>query len=399
MGLILIFAIVFLVGTGLAALFIYDSGLISMVWGDWVIETSVSFVLVALVLLFLVVYVAIRLFSTLWNMPKFWRRNRRLSQYKKAETALAKGMIALEYGDWGKAEKELIKSAKQSEDGLMHYLSAAKMAHNQKAHKRRDCYLAQARENYLDDSLTIGLVEARLLSESEPEAAWVILESLLEQAPKNTTVLLELAHILQRLEEWNALSELLPRLKKSRAMNKAEQAELEETLFAGKILRMKDQAGLEHLWDQISSERKIFPKILAEYVEKSLAWGQEKTLSGLIERAIKKQWDDRLVYQYGRIGLGEAVERLKTAETWLKKGHENNPVLLLTLGRLACASQLWGRGQNYLKESLKIRPEIETFHALAKCYEAEGKESQAALIYKEAILKLGHVDNVATVND
>jgi len=66
------------------------------------------------------------------------------------------------------------------------------------------------------------------------------------------------------LEEWNALSELLPRLKKSRAMNKAEQAELEETLFAGKIMRMKDQAGLEHLWDQISSERKIFPKILAD---------------------------------------------------------------------------------------------------------------------------------------
>ena len=391
MGLILTLAIVFLVGTGLATLFIYDSGLVSMVWGDWVIETSVSFAFVGLVLLFMLIYFAIRLFSMLWNMPKFWRKNRRLSQYKKAETALAKGMIALEYGDWRKAEKELIKSAKQSEDGLMHYLSAAKMAHNQSAYKRRDRYLAQARENYLDESLTIGLVEARLRSESEPETARIILETLLEQAPDNVTVLVELAHILQRLEDWNALGELFPRLKKSRAIDKAEQAALEESLFAGKIMRINDPDALDHLWNQMSPERKATPKILAEYVEKSLGWGQEKQLSGLIERALKQQWDDRLVYQYGRITLGEPLERLKTAESWLKKGHEQNPVLLLTLGRLACAAQLWGRGQNYLKDSLKIRPEVETFHTLAKCYEAEGKESQAALIYKEAILKLEDV--------
>ncbi len=387
MGLILTLALFFLVGTSLATLLIYDNGLVSMVWGDWVIETSVSFLLVSLVALFVVIYFTIRLVSNLWNAPKFWRKNRRLTQYKKAETALAKGMVALEYGDWRKAEKELIKSAKQSEEGLIHYLSAAKMAHNQKAYKRRDRYLAQAREHYIDEYLTIGLVEARLLAESEPEQARTILEALHEQEPENATVLMELAHILRRLKDWNALGELFPKLKKTCAINKAEQAELETQLLSGKLALINNRAELEHLWSQLSSERRLMPSVLAEYVEKSLGWGQEKGLTELIERAIKKQWDDRLVYQYGRISELSALERLKVAEKWLK-AQKDNPVLLLTLGRLACAAQLWGRGQNYLKESLKIRPEVETFHALAKCYEAEGNENQAALVYKEAILKL-----------
>ncbi|HHS99710.1 MAG TPA: heme biosynthesis protein HemY, partial [Thiomicrospira sp.] len=105
---------------------------------------------------------------------------------------------------------------------------------------------------------------------------------------------------------------------------------------------------------------------------------------------IKKQWNDRLVYQYGRISLGPAFERLKIAEKWrtADPARDNNPVLLLTLGRLACKSQLWAMGQSYLKQSLKIQAEVETFHALAQCYEAEGKENQAALTYKEAILQL-----------
>ncbi|MCF6254544.1 MAG: heme biosynthesis protein HemY, partial [Thiomicrorhabdus sp.] len=355
MGLILTLALVFLVGTGLATLFIYDNGLVSMVWGDWVIETSVSFLLVSLVLLFGVIYFAIRLFANIWNLPKFWRRNRRLSQYKKAETALAKGMVALEYGDWRKAEKELIKTAKQSEEGLIHYLSAAKMAHNQNAYKRRDRYLAQAREHYIDDYLTIGLVEARLLAKSEPEQAQAILEALHEQEPDNGTVLVELAHILRTLKDWNTLSEIFPKLKKTRLIDKAEQAELEMQLLSGKLALINDRAELEHLWKQLSSERQLIPNVLAEYIEKSLGWGQEKGLTELIERALKKQWDDRLAYQYGRITESSALERLKVAEGWLKK-QANNPVLLLTLGRLACAAQLWGRGQNYLKESLKIRP-------------------------------------------
>ncbi len=387
MRLILVWAVVFFVGTSLATLMLYDNGQVSIVWGDWVIETSLSFLVSAIIGLFLLGYLLVRLFLNLWNFPVWWRRSRRLRQYSKAENAMAKGMIALEYGDWHKAEKELIKSAKQSEAGLVHYLSAAKMAHNQKAYGRRDQYLEQAREDYTADYVTIGLVEARLLSEEQPEVALAILEALHEQHPQHITVLAEYAIGLRQLCRWGTLEALMPLIKKLRALDKTQLLDLEQTLLAGKLASALDEASLDQLWAQLSYKQKMIPQVLSEYVEQRIGRGQEVGLASLIEKAVKKQWNDRLVYQYGRLTLGPAFERLKMAETWLK-GKENNPVLLLSLGRLACSSQLWGRGQNHLQESLKLRPEVETYHALALCYEAEGKDNQAALTYKEAIMRL-----------
>lgn len=390
MRIILILAIVFVSATALATMLLYDNGQVSMVWGDYVMQTSVSFLIAALIILFILIYAAIRTVLNIWHIPMFWRRHKRMRQYSKAEHAMAKGMIALEYGDWHKAEKELIKSAKNSEAGLVHFLSAAKMAHNQGAVGRRDDYLTQARESYPSEYVTIGLVEARLLSENEPELALAILETLHEQQPTNTTVLAEYAAGLKKLGYWDVLANIMPQLKRTRALDATDFTELEHSYWAGKLASSRDIDELKVIWDSLSRKQQAEPLLLAEYVEQRIGWGQEVTVQRLLEKAIKKQWNDRLVYQYGRLTLGPAFERLKTAENWHKSlsEHKHNPILLLTLGRLACKSQLWGMGQSYLKESLKIRPEIETFHALAQCYEAEGKDNQAALTYKEAIIQL-----------
>ncbi|WEJ62798.1 heme biosynthesis HemY N-terminal domain-containing protein [Thiomicrorhabdus lithotrophica] len=388
MRLIIVLSLVFFVATSLATLLLYDNGQVSMVWGDWVVETSVSFLIAAVLIGFIVVYGLLRLLLNIWHLPLFWRKHRRLRQYSKAETAMAKGMIALEYGDWHKAEKQLIKSAKNSEAGLVHYLSAAKMAHNQKAFGRRDQYINQAREIYPAEYVTIGLVEARLLSEDKPEMSLAILEALYEQQSKNPTILAEYAAGLKKQGYWQTLSEILPDLKKTRALDSLEYAELEQQFWAGKLATAADEAELDSVWQSLSKKQQLIPEILAEYVEQRIGWDQEVTLESLLERAIKKQWNDRLVYQYGRLTLGPAFERLKVAEKWRKTYGDENPVLLLTLGRLACKSQLWALGQGYLKQSLQLRTEVETFHALAQCYEAEGKENQAAITYKEAILQL-----------
>ncbi|QCU89218.1 heme biosynthesis HemY N-terminal domain-containing protein [Thiomicrorhabdus sediminis] len=382
------FAVALLIATAIATLLLYDNGRMSLEWGDWILEASASFMLAVILVVFIVGYMAIRFAVIIWHIPHYWRRRKRLKQYSRAENAMAKGMIALEYGDWHKAEKELVKSAKNSEAGLVHYLSAAKMAHNQQAHQRRNQYLAQARELYPAEYVTIGLVEARLLKEDELEAAVAILQELHQQQPKNATILAELAFALRDLGYWQSLAELMPKVKRSAGFSVAEYSLLEQQLWAGQLAAATDFDALQTIWQGLNRKQKLIAEIVAEYVEQCLGWGQEADLKNLLERAIKKQWNDRLVYQYGRLTLGPAFDRLKVAESWLQADQENNPVLLLTLGRLACRSQLWGMGQGYLKRSLKIRPEIETFHALAQCYEAEGQENQAALTYKEAILQL-----------
>ncbi|MBF6058968.1 MULTISPECIES: heme biosynthesis HemY N-terminal domain-containing protein [Thiomicrorhabdus] len=384
---IVIWALVLVAGTLLTSLMLYDNGQVSMAWNNWVIETSLSFLIAAVVIGFIGGYALIRLLWNLWRFPKFWRNRRRMRRYSKAESTMAEGMIALEYGDWQKAEKYLIKSAKQSEAGLVHYLSAAKMAHNQGADARRDNYLLQAREQYPEDYVTIGLVESRLLSEKSPQLALGVLDGLYSENPNHPTVLAELVAVLKQLAQWQRIRDLMPLLKKHKVLQKEQLVALEKELWAGQLAVAADEETLDRLWQALSPKQKLMPEILAEYVERCLGWGQEVGLAQWLEQALKKQWDDRLVYQYGRLTLGPAFDRLKTSEKWLK-GRESNPILLLTLGRLACQSQLWGLGQSYLKQSLRLEPQVETFHALAQCYESEGQESQAALTYKEAILQL-----------
>ena len=384
---VVLWGIGLLISAGLATLALYDNGKISLVWHGWVIETSVSFALVALILLFAALYLAVRLLLVLWKLPKWWRNRKRMKAYSKAESHASKGLIALEYGDWQTAEKQLLKSAKYSDTGLVHYLSAAKMAHNQGAYDRRDQYLAKAKSLYPEDIVTIGLVEARLVAEQNPQKALALLKALHQEAPRNRVILAEYVKLLQQQGAWQQVQALLPLVKRIKALDKSELAQLERDLMISQLMSAPDLNSLQQIWQNLSRAMQLNPKILAEYIEKSAAWGEESNLAQLIEKALKKQWDDRLVYQYGRLKMAPAFQRLKVAQKWLKQ-QPNNPILLLTLGRLACMSQLWAQGQDYLKQSLKLRPEVETFHALAKCYEAAGDQEEAALTYKEAIFQL-----------
>lgn len=387
MSKILKWSLFLLIATGLTSLALYDNGQVSMVWNDWVIETSLSFALAAILIGFGSVYVLVRLLINVWHFPAYWRNRRQLKRYNKAETSISKGLIALEYGDWQLAEKQLIKMAKQSDAGLIHYLTAAKMAHNQGALARREQYLNEARKRFPQDYVTIGLVESRLLADEHADMALVILAELHQQNPKNRPILAEYVQLLEKRKQWQTLEGLLSQIKKIRALDKLSIQELEVRLIAGKVAKAENLEVLDSLWKSLSAKQQLLPAVLAEFVEQRMGWGKEQGLAELIVKSLSKQWDDRLVYQYGRIELGPAFERLKRAEKWLKN-QPDNPVLLLTLGRLACMSQLWGQAKHYFKQSLQLQPELETFHALAKCYESEGLETQAALTYKEAILQL-----------
>lgn len=389
MKYIVILVLLTIAATGLSTLVLHDNGLVSMVWGDWVVETSLSFLVAATVMVFAVIYLSIRFGIHLWNIPRYWRNRRTLKRFAHAQTKMSEGLLALEYGDWQKAERALIKSAKNSESGLVNYLSAAKMAHNQEALDRRDLYLEQAREEYPEAAEVIGLVEARLVAEKAPQRARAILEVLRDQAPKNATILAELLSVMEQMQDWSAIEKLLPQAKRLKAIDASRHFELSQKIYVGLIQNARDIATLEEIWQGLDKSFKADATVLSEYVEQRIGFGEEAGLVEMIEKTLAKVWHDRLIYQYGRITSGQAYQRLQVAEKWLKKNAES-AVLYLTLGRLACRGQLWSRAHGYYRESLRLQPELETFHALATCYEQEGEEKQAALIYKEAMQQLEH---------
>lgn len=371
----------------LTSLALLNQGEVSLRWDVWQIDTSASFVLALAIVAVLLLYLVLRVWIWLWSLPAKWRHHRLIKRYQQAETSLTRGLIAQETADWSQAEKQLIKTAKLSQNGLMHYLTAAKMAAMQQADQRRDQYLKQAKLQYPEQSLTIGLVEARLISENDPALAVVILAELHKQHPKHRVVLQEYVTLLRQLKQLSRLRELMPVIRKVAGLSRPDLAQLETDVLAMQLAQASDYESLEQLWQTLSHKQKLNPQIMVEYVKAAMKAEQLNGLSEWIEKALKAQWDESLVYYFGRIQFGPAYDRFKKAQAWLKN-HPDSAVLYLTLGRLACQSQLWGQAHDYFKQSLKLQPELETFHAFAQCYEAEGEDRQAALVYKQAMLEL-----------
>ena len=387
MKLLISWGLFFVVGVALASLAVLNLGEVVLRWEQWELTTSLGLILALLAIGLVVFYLLVRLWVGVWNLPQAWRKRRQLKRYQQAQTSLTKGLIAQELADWAQAEKQLIATAKLSENGVMHYLAAAKMADAQQATARRDQYLQQARQRYPEEDITIGLVEARLLTAQQPDTALVILAELQRIHLKHPVVLQDYWRLLKQQQRLGLMIKIWPSLKKYAGLSRDQLANLEQELLVMQIQQAVDLPSLTTLWDSLAHRTQLQPVVLTEYVKKALSFEHDAPLAQLIEKALKKQWDESLVYWYGRIEFGPAFDRFKRAQAWLE-AHPNSAVLLLTLGRLACQSQLWGQAHHFFNQSLALQPELETYHALAHCYEAEGEDSQAALTYKKALAQL-----------
>ncbi|SFR56383.1 heme biosynthesis HemY N-terminal domain-containing protein [Thiomicrospira sp. ALE5] len=387
MKLLISWGVFFIVGIALASLAVLNLGEVVLRWEQWELTTSLGLILALFVIGLVLFYWLVRLWVGIWNLPTVWHKRRQLKRYQQAQSSLSKGLVAQELADWAQAEKQLIATAKLSDNGVMHYLAAAKMADAQQATARRDQYLQQARQRYPDEDITIGLVEARLLASQQPETALVILAELQRLHPKHPVVLQDYWQLLATHQRVGLMLKYWPLYKKYAGLSRQQMYAAEQGLLLLQIQQADTYEQLDQLWTSLAKRTQLQPVVLTEYVKKSLDFRQQHDLAGLIEKALKKQWDESLVYWYGRIEFGPAFDRFKRAQGWLAN-HPESAVLLLTLGRLACQSQLWGQAHHFLNQSLALQPELETYHALAHCYEAEGEDTQAALIYKQALAQL-----------
>ena len=87
---------------------------------------------------------------------------------------------------------------------------------------------------------------------------------------------------------------------------------------------------------------------------------------------------------YGVIDGADAAAQLRHAEAWLQK-EENNPYLLLTLGRLSLRNQLWGKARSYFEASIGAKGLPEAHNELAHLLESLGENELAMQHYREGL--------------
>ena len=363
--------IMFLVmGTLVGALFFKavakDPGYILLAHGKHTFETSLLVGVLVVLLVGPLLYWLILLLRRLFRSHPFRRNNSQLT---------TDGLIALAQGDWAGAEKLLAKAAQGNDVPLINYLTAAQAAHEQGKGDERDNYLRLAHESTKGADAAVSLTKARLQYQSghwEECLATLMKLSREPKSPSYPYVVKMLSKVYVELEDWESLRELLPAMKKHKVVSQDEFGRLARLSYEGKIKRAvrgetedDQRRNLKAAWHQVPKKFHTEPSLVNIYADALIRVGAGADAERVITDLLRKHWDDGLVQVYGRLQGGDVEKQLLWCENWLKE-RPNNPMLLLTMGRLSLRLQKWDKARSYFEASLRSRKSAQAYGELGR---------------------------------
>ncbi len=387
------FLIILILAAILGIIAYQDNGYVLIGRGHTTIEMSLSLFIVLQISLYLLVAFILRSIKQTWSLPDVIKQHRRRSKKVKAHKTSRQGLIALAQGQWKKAEKALIKNIDNTETPLLNYLSAARAAQKLNEPERRDHYLSMAHKSMPDADFAVELTQAELqLAHGQLEQSLATLVHLRSISPKHSHVLNLLAQLYEKLNSWQELKDLLTDLKKYKVVSQTELYRLQKIVFqallkkAAKVAKTNNNP--EHFiatWQSLPKELKNDADLILDYSQQLIQLKQDDIAEALLRTAIKHQWLTAFVYLYGLAKATQSQQQLDFAEN-LTKQHGQNPVLLLTLGRLCLTQKLWGKAQAYFEASLGITPMPETYKELGELMEQLGEFEKASDYFKQGLL-------------
>lgn len=366
-----------------------DPGYVLISRGETGYELSLTLFIVILATLFALFYFILRFVFNTWRIPRRLRIWKQQRQAKKAQRLSIRGLIELAQGHWMQAERNLIKCAPYAKAPLLNYLSAARAAQKQLAHDRRDHYLSMAHQSTPDADFAVKLTQAELqLVHGQLEQSLATLLHLYSIAPKHTHVLLLLMQIYEKLNSWGDLKDLLPALQKYKVITPEQHQDLTVKVFT-ELLEIVAQSGqakkLEQFWHELPRSLRQHTQLVKRYCQQLILLEQFDAAADILRQTLKQNWDQELAYLYGKAHSSRADKQLLYAEEWLKD-RENNPILLLTLGRLCLYNKLWGKARSYLEASIHRDPYPETYRELGLLLEQLEEKDAAADCYRKGIM-------------
>jgi HemY protein len=368
-----------------------DPGYVLITRQPWAFESSLGVFLLGLIILFGALYFLIRTLTNLLGTPA---RLERWSQQRHTRQALDsqhKGLEALIVGDWQQAQKALLKYIDTTTHPDINYLAAAWAAQQQGDIEQRDVWLARASDTTTAKDIAVGILQCRLQMQAEQnELALATATSLQQTASSNQVIMRLLVKLLEQAADWQLLVPLLSSAEKIAALP-------EEELSVTTLRVIDRMLSASKTTEELDQHIQLIPKKLRrdEHVIASMAramnrleqYGQSEKL---LRTAINNQWSDELAGLYGETRTSDPAAQLKHAEAWASD-HPLSTVLMLTLGRLAMRSQLWGMARSYLDVAVHNGDSAEAFLEMGWLLETINESERAREMFRRGLeLMTGH---------
>jgi HemY protein len=355
---------------------------------QWSVETSLFVFLGALVALFFILYFSFRLLGFTVRLPKKIRNRVATNKLNISQQALIKGLVDSAEGNWESAEEILIKHASHSGAPLIHYLTAARAAQSRGAFDKRDEYLQFAAEHGDESEIAVGLTQAELnLSGEQYEEALETLTRLQSINPTHANVLRLLHLTYQKLGNWEALRSMIPSLNTHKVLVEAEVKLIETEVFSNLLKQAAEQkntAELKRLWAEMPLSIKVMRGVAAIYFAAMIDVGAGAEIEDELVKNLSSNWNDTLLVLFGNVQSTDPILQLETAERWLI-GHADDAILLMVLGKLSGQRTDYAKAERYLKQSILLEPNVQSYRLLGDLAFTQGDVNAASQFYKQGL--------------
>jgi len=377
-----IIVVVVLIGSAFGAHFLLtDPGYVVINFRGYVVEMSVP----------VLALLAAALVLAAWVIRKIIVAPRRLGEvagrYRSARSGqkLTKGMIAVAEGNLARGEKMLARAASTSDSPLFNYLQAARAAHLQGRDDRRDEWLRLAYEETPEAANAVLLTQAEFqLDRGQHEQALATLRRLEEHSKDHAQALALMGRLYFKLEDWDALAEILPRLRKSTQIKPETLEKWTIRVRTEALDKAADAEVLDHAWKATPRSLRSDITLQESYYRGLMRAGLNDRAEKELAAALKTNWNAQLVRLFGLVEATDTTKQLKRAEGWLKT-HSEDTDLLLAAARLCLRNELWGKARSYLETVISMRPAPEAYQEYGALLAQMGEADAAADAYRDGL--------------
>jgi HemY protein len=358
-GLFLV--LILLIGSIAAHFLLENNGYVLINFRGYTIEMSVP----VLIFVAFLAYLAVRALVRIWQAPRELGEMAARARSRHASQRITKGFIALSEGKLARGERLLTKGAADSETPLLNYLTAARAAQAQGDRQRRDGWLKMAQDSDGGTKNAVLLTQAELqIAAGEYQPARKCLAQIRESQPNHPQALKLLGELLYIEQDWHALTDLLPQLRRAKNIPTRTLEEWTIEAFEAELTTPNlDIESINAYWNKLPRALRKHERLLRARVNALIAGNNNELAATTICKALKTDWDSELTAIYGKLKLADKDEQLRQTEKWLNQ-YPEDPVILLAAGRCCIRNQLWGKARSYIESSLAIAPTPAAYHEL-----------------------------------
>jgi HemY protein len=371
-----------------------DPGYVLIAWGSKTIEMSVWTAIIIFFSSAWLLYFVLRVWRRTWHLPRFiggWFDSRNLRLNHNRTT---RGMIAFIEGHWRRARKLLVKVAEGSDSPLLYYLMAARSSHQLGETKEMEYYLRRAAESTDGADLAVGLTQAEMqLADGQLEQCLATLIRVRGVSAEHPGALKLLVSVYRGLGDWEQLRQLLPALKNADILSEADFAKLQIEVYPQVIVaaaaREDSVVEIEASWQLVPKPLRTNGALVKAYATALINAGSDDKAEAALHSALRKNWDEELIRLYGLVLTSNPQKQLIVCEAWLRERNSNAP-LLLALGRLSLANELWGKARDYFEASLSFNATAEVYAELGRLTAHLGETEKSVCYFQQGLLNSTH---------